>query len=77
MRLTVLAFTWLPLAATAQETTLPAPTEPLAQSQSCPVGTTWDAASSACTDATQAGSSLKGLGDHSGCNYGAAREVTS
>lgn len=77
MRLTVLALTLLPMAATAQNTTLPAPTEPLAQSQSCPVGTTWDAASSACAEVTEAASPMKGLGGDSGCNYGAAREVTS
>lgn len=77
MRLTVLAFTLLPLAAHAQNTTLPAPTEPLAQTQSCPVGTTWDAGAATCADVTEAASPLKGSGDHSGCSYGAAREVTS
>ena len=77
MRLTVLAFALLPMVATAQETTLPTPTEPLAQAQSCPVGMAWDAAASACAQVTETASPLKGLGEGSGCNYGAAREVTS
>ncbi len=77
MRLTVLAFALLPMAAHAQNTTLPAPTEPLAQSQSCPVGMAWDSGLNACAQATETASPLKGLGNHSGCNYGAAREVTS
>ena len=77
MRLTVLAFTLLPMAAHAQSTTLPTPTEPLAQAQSCPVGMAWDAGQNACAQVTETASPLKGLGEHSGCNYGAAREVTS
>lgn len=78
MRLTVLAFTLLPVDAYAQDTTLPAPIAPLAQSHSCPVGMAWDAASSACLEVAEATNSpMKDLGGHSGCNYGAAREVTS
>lgn len=77
MRLTILAFALLPMAATAQEATVPAPTEPLAQSQSCPVGMAWDAGMAACAQVTETASPLKGLGEGSGCNYGAAREVTS
>lgn len=74
MRLTVLALTLLPVAAHAQDTTQPTPTEPLAQAQSCPVGMAWDAGANACAMATQAASPLK---SGSGCSYGAAREVTS
>ena len=77
MRLTVLALTILPFAAQAQETTLPAPSEPLAQSQACPVGMTWNAAAQACGiggDATTPAQSLPG---QSGCSGSMAREVTS
>ena len=75
MRLTVLALTLLPVAAHAQSTTLPAPTEPLAQSQSCPVGMTFDATAGACTMADeQVATPLK---SGSGCSYGAHREVMS
>ncbi len=77
MRLTVLALTLLPMAAQAQNTTVPAPSEPLAQAQSCPVGMSWDAGSGACAEATDAASPLNGLSGKSGCNYGAAREIMS
>ncbi|MDX8348152.1 hypothetical protein SLH49_09150 [Cognatiyoonia sp. IB215446] len=77
MRLTVLAFVMLPMAAFAQNTTLPAPTEPIAQSQTCAVGTTWDAGLQTCVAVTDTSSPLKDLSGHGGCNYGAAREVTS
>ena len=77
MRLTVLALAMLPMAAHAQNTTLPAPTEPVAQSQSCPVGTAWSEAAGACAEVADATSPMKGLSGGSGCNYGAAREVTS
>ncbi len=77
MRLTALAIAMLPVGAFAQETTLPAPTEPVAQAQSCPVGMTWSDTAGACADAAGATSPVNNLGDHSGCNYGAVREVTS
>ena len=77
MRLTVLAIAMLPLEAFAQETTLPAPTEPTAQAQSCPVGMTWSDTAGACADVAGATSPVNDLGGHSGCNYGAAREITS
>ena len=77
MRLTVLALTLLPVAAQAQNTTLPTPTEPVAQAQSCPVGMSWDAAAGACADMADGHSPMQALGGKSGCNYGAAREVTS
>ena len=77
MRLAILAFTLLPVAAHAQSTTLPTPTEPAAQAQSCPVGMSWDAAAGACSQGAETASPLKGLGGHSGCNGSAAREVTS
>jgi hypothetical protein len=67
----------LPLAAQAQNTTVPTPTEPLAQSQSCPVGMAWDVAAQSCAEATENASPVNGLSGGSGCNYGAAREVTS
>lgn len=75
MRLTVLAIAMLPAAAFAQETTLPAPTEPVAQS--CAVGMTWDAGAQACVELAETASPMKDLSHGSGCNYGAAREVTS
>ena len=77
MRHIVLALALLPMAAQAQNTTLPAPVEPKAQAQSCPVGMTWDAGAGACAEATDAASPLKGLGEPHGCNYGTAREVMS
>jgi hypothetical protein len=77
MRLTILALAMLPMAAQAQNTTVPAPTAPLAQSQSCPVGMAWDTAAQSCATATDTASPMKGLSDRGGCNYGAAREVTS
>ncbi len=73
MRLTVLAFAMLPMAAVAQNTTLPNPTEPVAQSQTCPAGTAWDAGAGACTTTSQSATPAQG----SGCSHGAAREVTS
>ncbi len=77
MRFTVIALTMLPMGAFAQETTLPAPSEPIAQSQTCAVGTAWDATAQTCVEMTETASPLKGLPGHSDCNYGAAREVTS
>ncbi|MEM8538527.1 MAG: hypothetical protein AAGF56_11795 [Pseudomonadota bacterium] len=80
MRLTVLALALLPAAAHAQSTTLPAPTpaEPLAQTQSCPAGTSWDASAGACAEMSEVASPLKATGSHSGCSYGAtARDVMS
>ena len=77
MRLTVLAAALLPVAAYAQDTTLPAPTAPVAQSQGCPVGMTWNDAAGACAEVADATSPMKGLGGPGGCNHGAAREVTS
>ena len=65
MRLTVLALAMLPVTAFAQETTLPAPTEPVAH------------AAGACAEVAGATSPMKDVGGHSGCSYGAAREVTS
>ena len=77
MRLTVLALTLLPVAAHAQSTTLPAPTEPLTQSQRCPVGMAWDAGLNACAQVADKSSPLDHLGMGVGCEHGAAREVTS
>ena len=77
MRHIVLALALLPVAAQAQNTTLPAPVEPNAQAQSCPVGMTWDAGAGACAEAMDAASPLKGLGEPHGCNYGTAREIMS
>ena len=46
MRAMLFALAMLPVAAHAQETTLPTPTEPVAQS--CPVGMTFNAATQSC-----------------------------
>ena len=75
MRLTVLALALLPMSAVAQDVTLPAPTEPVAQS--CAVGMTWDTGAQACVEAAETASPMKDLSSGSGCNYGAAREVMS
>ncbi len=77
MRLTILAVALFPMAAIGQEATIPAPTEPIAQSQSCATGMSWDAAAQACVEVAETASPMKGLSGGSGCNYGAAREVTS
>lgn len=77
MRLTVLAFALLPMAAHAQETTLPAPAEPMAQAQTCPVGMTWSAAANACAVGAEDATPAQSLPGKSGCGRGAAHEVTS
>jgi len=46
MRAIIFALAMLPVAVHAQETTLPTPTEPVAQS--CPVGMTFNAATQSC-----------------------------
>jgi len=75
MRLTVLAFVLLPVAAQAQETTITIPTEPVAQTQTCPDGLAWDATANACAAPAQA--QTMPAGGHS-CGGGmAARDVTS
>jgi hypothetical protein len=77
MRLTVLALAMLPMAATAQNTTLPNPTAPVAQSQTCPAGTAWDAGTGACAAVSQSATPVEGFGGPSDCSHSAAREVTS
>lgn len=77
MRLAIFALTLLPVAAQAQSTTLTTPLAPAAQAQTCPVGTSWNAASGSCAAMTEAGSVMDGLKGRSGCSHGAAREVTS
>lgn len=77
MRLAILAFVMLPLAAHAQETTLPAPTEPVANSQCCPVGITWNAAAQACGIGADNATPAQSLPGQSGCSGSMAREVTS
>lgn len=76
MRLTVLALALLPAAAQAQNTTAPAPVVPLAQVQSCPAGSAWDAGAGACAVLSEAGKTHDAMGGI-GCSYSAAREVTS
>jgi hypothetical protein len=77
MRLTVLALAMLPMAATAQNTTLPSPTAPVVQSQTCPAGTAWDAGAGACAAVSQSATPVEGFGGPSDCSHSAAREVTS
>jgi hypothetical protein len=74
MRLIVLALAMLPVAAFAQETTLPTPTEPVAQS--CPAGMTFSAATRSC-GIMPAATPMPAASDGSGCSFSAAREVTS
>ncbi|SFS15921.1 hypothetical protein [Yoonia litorea] len=76
MRLTVLAFVLLPVAAQAQETTITIPTEPVAQTQSCPDGFAWDSAANACAIPAQSDMTTH-AGGKMGCSYSAVREVTS
>lgn len=74
MRLAILAFVVLPLAAQAQETTLPMPTEPVAQS--CPAGMTFNAATQSCGLSPET-ATMPAASDGHGCSLSAAREVTS
>lgn len=76
MRLAILAFVMLPLAAQAQETTLPQPMEPAANIQSCPVGMTFNAATQSCGQSPES-SSMPAASDGYGCGGSMAREVTS
>lgn len=76
MRLIILAMAMLPVAAHAQETTTPAPTEPVA-AQSCPAGMTWNTGTQSCgLTSDTAMPAASGKGGH-GCSFSAAREVTS
>lgn len=78
MRLTVLAFAILPMAAHAQETTLPTPQAPVGQSQSCPVGMVWDADAAACAVASGGASPINDLSIDTDCGgHVAPREVMS
>ena len=78
MRLSVLAFALLPVAAQAQEATITIPTDPVAQTQTCPVGFAWDADAGNCALVAQSSSPVDMLGGPAGCGQGhAAREVTS
>ncbi|WP_341365465.1 hypothetical protein [Yoonia sp. BS5-3] len=77
MRLTVLAFVMLSFAAQAQETALPSPEGPAAQSQSCPVGMVWDQNAAACAVASGGASPINDLSIEHDCDYGAPREVMS
>ncbi len=77
MRVTVLAFAMLPMAAYAQDTTVPNPQAPVAQSQSCPVGMVWDQDAAACAVANDASSPINDLSIDSDCGYGPPREVMS
>ncbi|MFN3662862.1 hypothetical protein [Yoonia sp.] len=74
MRSIVLALAMLPAAAHAQTTTLPAPTEPVAQS--CPVGMTFNTGTQSC-GLTPEPSPMPAASGGSGCSFSAAREVTS
>lgn len=78
MRLTILAFALLPAAAYAQETTLPVPQAPAAQTQSCPVGMVWDADAAACALASGGTSPINDLSIDTDCGgHTAPREVMS
>lgn len=74
MRLTILAFAMLPAMAHAQSTTLPAPSDTVAQS--CPVGMTFNSATQSC-GLMPATTPMPAASGKSGCGYSAAREVTS
>lgn len=74
MRAILFALAMLPVAAHAQQTTMPTPTEPVAQS--CPVGMTFNAATQSC-GIMPAATPMPAASDGSGCSLSAAREVTS
>lgn len=74
MRAIIFALAMLPAAAFAQETTLPTPTEPVAQS--CPAGMTFNAATQSCGITPEATPMPAASGGY-GCSFSAAREVTS
>lgn len=74
MRLAILAFVVLPLAAQAEETTLPLPSEPVAQS--CPAGMTFNTATQSCGLSPET-STVPAASDGHGCSGSMAREVTS
>ena len=74
MRAMLFALAMLPVAAHAQETTLPTPTEPVAQS--CPAGMTLNAATQSC-GITPAATPMPAATDGYGCSFSAASEVTS
>lgn len=74
MRLIIIALAMLPVAAHAQTTTLPSPTEPVAQS--CPVGMSFNTATQSC-GLTPETSPMPAASRGSGCSFSAAREVTS
>ncbi|WP_342078478.1 hypothetical protein [Yoonia sp. SS1-5] len=78
MGLTILACAVLPFAANAQTAAEITPTEPVQQSQSCPVGTVWDGARQSCAAGSdQTASPLYGLPDRSNCGGRAHQQVTS
>ena len=77
MRLTILAFALLPVAAHAQNTDLIEPSTPLTQSQSCPVGMAWDVGARSCAMASEGASPIQGLPGQVGCHGDATREVMS
>ncbi|PJI92574.1 hypothetical protein BC777_1428 [Yoonia maricola] len=77
MRLIVLATALLPMGAYAQEVTLPNLTKPMVQSQSCPVGMTWDQTAGTCAEVADTTSPIDDLSDRGGCSYEAPREVIS
>ena len=78
MRLSILAFMCLPVAGFAEETIITLPEVNAAQSQSCPVGMTWNAESGACAMEAQSGRPTDMLGEPGGCaSQHATREVTS
>jgi hypothetical protein len=75
MRAIIFALALLPVAAHAQNTTLPTPSEPVA-AQSCPVGMTFDAATQSC-GLTPEATPMPAASGGTGCSFSAAREVTS
>ena len=74
MRAIIFALALLPAAAFAQETTLPTPTEPVAQS--CPTGMTFNADTQSCGIMPET-TPMPAATDGYGCSFSAAREVTS
>lgn len=73
MRLTLLAFVLLPVAASAQSV---AEQVPLENSQSCALGMVWDQASQSCQVSDESASPIQNLPDRHNCG-GAPRTVTS
>ncbi len=77
MRLTILAFVLLPVAAQAQSATDPLQAPQAQNKQSCAVGMVWDQGTQSCLVAEDNASPVQSLPERHNCGGGAPRSVTS